>query len=177
METWLDGDITDSEIAVPDYIVTRLDRNRHGGLAFYVKSCLYSQVLLQHPFDLEFLLFSTSNANFLYKVHVGLFYRPLVPPVFLWILHSSLQDANVCNFSNFVLLGDFNINYNNPSHPYFTDLCNLINSFSLIQVVPEPTHTSPSGSTSLIDLVMISNLSMLSSCIVTSPLGSSDHNV
>ena len=43
-------------------------------------------------------------------------------------------------------------------------------------MVPEPTHTSPSGSTPLIDLVMISNLSMLSSCTVTSPLGSSDHN-
>ena len=98
------------------------------------------------------------SPNFSYKVHVGLFYRPpSSPSVSLDLLYTSLQDANICNFSNFILLGDLNINYSNPSHPYFYQLCNLINTFSLVQVVPEPTHTSPSGSTLLIDLVMISN--------------------
>ena len=39
VETWLDGDISDSEITITDYNVTRLVRNRHGGgLAFYIKS-------------------------------------------------------------------------------------------------------------------------------------------
>ena len=45
-----------------------------------------------------------------------------------------------------------------------------------MQVVSDPTHTSPMGTSSLIDLVMISNPSMLSACIVIPPLGSSDHN-
>ena len=55
-------------------------------------------------------------------------------------------------------------------------MCNIIDTFSLVQVVPEPTHVSPSGSTSLIDLAMISNFCMLSSCTVLPPLGSSDHS-
>ena len=178
VETWLDDNINDGEISITDYNICRLDRNRHGGgLAFYVKLCLCYQVLLQHPNDLEFLLFSAFNPQFSYKVHIGLFYCPPSSlSVSMDLLYNTLQDANICCFSNFVLRGDFNINCNNHSHPYFNQLCNLIDSFSLVQVVPEPTHTSPSGSTSLIDLVMISNSSMMSSCSVLPPLGSSDHN-
>ena len=40
VETWLDGDVTDSEITITDYNINvrRLDRNRRGGgLAFYIK--------------------------------------------------------------------------------------------------------------------------------------------
>ena len=70
VETWLCDEITDCEIAIPDFCVTRLDRNRHGGgVAFYVKSCLYSQVLLRSPFDLEFVLFSVANFNSSHKVY------------------------------------------------------------------------------------------------------------
>ena len=94
VKTWLASDISDNEIAIPGYNVTRLDRNRHGGgLLFYTKSCLYSQVLLQHPFDLEFVLFSISYSNFSYKIHIGLFYRPpSSPSVFMDFLYTSLQN-------------------------------------------------------------------------------------
>ena len=54
-------------------------------------------------------------------------------------------------FSNFVLLGDFNVNFYNSSHRFFSNLCNILDCFSLSQVVPEPTHISPLGSTSLIN--------------------------
>ena len=52
----------------------------------------------------------------------------------------------------------------------------MLNNFSLVQVTSEPTHTSPIGTPSLIDLAMISNPSVLSACGVIPPLGSSDHN-
>ena len=45
-----------------------------------------------------------------------------------------------------------------------------------MRVVPEPTHSSPSGSSSLIDLALISDASKLSSCSVIPPLSTSDHN-
>ena len=45
-----------------------------------------------------------------------------------------------------------------------------------MQVVPEPTHSSPNGSSSLIDLALVSDVSKLSSCIVIPPLSTSDHN-
>ena len=86
VETWLSDEITDSEIAIPDFCITRLDRNRQGvGIAFYVRSNLNSQVLLQHPQDLEFVLFSVVNFNFSYKYMLVFF---IVLPVHLqlrWI--------------------------------------------------------------------------------------------
>ena len=109
-------------------------------------------------------------------IHVGLFYRPPSSPTVVFdLLHSCLQDVNVCSFSSFVLLGDFNVNVNNVSHPLLSNLYDLLDCFSLVQVVPEPTHTSPAGTTSLIDLALISNSSMLSSCAVVPPLGRSNH--
>ena len=72
VETWLDSEIADVEIAIPDFSITRLDRSRHGGgIAFYTRSNLYSQVFLKGPYDLEFLLFSVSSLNFLIKCILG----------------------------------------------------------------------------------------------------------
>ena len=75
----------------------------------------------------------------------------------------------------FVLLGFFNINVNNPSHPLYSNLYNILNSFSLAQVVSEPAHVSPAGSASH-DLALISDLFRLSCCSVLPPLGMSDDN-
>ena len=128
----MDGEIADTEVIIPDFSLTRLDRNRHGGgIAFYTKSNLFSKVIFKGPYDLEFVLFSVSSLNFSYKVHFGLFYRPPSSPSCVFdFLYSSLQTANIHTFSSFVLLGDFNVNVNNPSHPCFNDLCNIImNSF------------------------------------------------
>ena len=50
-------------------------------------------------------------------------------------------------------------------------------SFSLSQIVPSYTHKSPTGSTSLIDLALLSDtsLSQLQNCTTIPPLASSDH--
>ena len=45
IETWLDKDILDSEIAIKGYSVIRLDRNRHGSGAL-----LYINLLFTHSF-------------------------------------------------------------------------------------------------------------------------------
>lgn len=174
------SDIGNHEIAIANYTVTRLDRNRHGGgVAFYVKSSLYSEFLLAGPPGpgLEFVLFSVGSNNFSYKTHVGIFYRPPSSTIDIFdSLQTCLHNANICSFSNFVLLGDFNVNFNNPLHPLYSHLCSILDNFSLVQVVSESTHTSPVGTPSLIDLAMISNPSMLSACSVIPPVGSSDHN-
>ena len=66
VETWLGDDITDGEISISDYNVTRLDRNRHGGgIAFYIRSDLHSEIILKQPYDLEFLLLLLLMQNFL----------------------------------------------------------------------------------------------------------------
>ena len=48
-------------------------------------------------------------------------------------------------------------------------------SFSLTQVVDSPTHFSPSGQPSCINLVLVSNLNFLSTCSVIPQLANSDH--
>ena len=50
----------------------------------------------------------------------------------------------------------------------------LRHSFSLSQV-PSYTHVNPDGSTFLIDLALLSDLSHLQSCVTLPPLSSSDH--
>ena len=47
--------------------------------------------------------------------------------------------------------------------------------FALKQIVNEPTHVHHDGSTSLIDLVFVSNPVLLNSCHVIPPLSNSDH--
>ena len=46
----------------------------------------------------------------------------------------------------------------------------------LTQVVSDPTHETPSGVKSLIDLIFLSHPSQLVHCDVSPPLGTSDHN-
>ena len=48
-------------------------------------------------------------------------------------------------------------------------------SFSLSQVVDSPTHFSPAGQPSLIDLVFVSDLHCLSTCSIIPQLATSDH--
>ena len=83
--------------------------------------------------------------------------------------------VNPAQFSTLILLGDFNVNFCNPQHPLFSHVSDILYNFSLVQVVPSFTHVSPNGSTSLIDLALLSDISCLQSCTTLPPLSSSDH--
>ena len=83
----------------------------------------------------EFLVVSVSSSVF--KFCIGLFYRPPSSPSFvLDDFYTTFEDLMLSRFSNFVLVGDFNIDYLNPSHAMYPKLTNLLQSFSLTQVVP-----------------------------------------
>ena len=69
-------------------------------------------------------------------------------------LYSLLESLDVRVFSSFVLLGDFNINFYNRQHLLFCKLSTISYSFVLKQVITQPTYFSPSGNSSLIDLVL-----------------------
>ena len=87
-----------------------------------------------------------------------------------------MESLNIVNFSNFILVGDFNIDYLTASHHLFPRLKCLRELLSLHQVVTEPTHSSSSGSQTLIDHVFLSDMSHFVSCNIFPPLGNSDHN-
>ena len=152
--------------------------NRHGGgIALYISNEFEFLVTMCGPKELEFLLVSLHNINNAHqKVYIGLWYRPPDKNTALDGLYSVIENLDVALLSSFVLLGDFNIDFCKQSHPLFSKLSIFLQSFVLTQVVPQPTHISPSGRASLIDLVLLSSPSQLVSCNVIPPLGNSDHN-
>ena len=78
--------------------------------------------------------------------------------------------------SNYIIIGDFNIDFLHPEHRIFSKLLCILNSFDLTQVVPSDTHTSHNGKNTLIDLALISLSSKLKKCSVIPPLSNSDHD-
>ena len=67
------------------------------------------------------------------------------------------------------------INFFDTTHPSFGNLCNLMSTFGLTQVVDNYTHLYRDNCHSLNDLVLLSNPSFLSSCQTIPPLSNSDH--
>ena len=54
-------------------------------------------------------------------------------------LHTVLQTLPPSIFCNFILLGDFNVNFLDPSITGFCELNNIL-SFNLTQIVQDPTR-------------------------------------
>ena len=77
--------------------------------------------------------------------------------------------------NNFILLGDFNVDVLSNSYlsNHLNNIC--IYSFHLTQVMTEPTHAKPNGTSFLIDLVLMSDPEPLSECVTVPPLANSDH--
>ena len=74
--------------------------------------------MLPPPQALEVLTLSVLFDN--YKIYLCLFYRPPSSASSIFdTLFSYLECIDTCKLNNFVLLGDFNVNYDNSSHPVF----------------------------------------------------------
>ena len=176
VETWLDSGISNDELTIPGYCITRLDRNRHGGgVLMYVRCSLQTQVLSSGPSDLELLLISVNNVNLRYCI--GLFYRPpSSTSVIFDNLQSVLEQLDPSLFMNFVLIGDFNVNFLNTQYFLYHQLSSILCSFNFTQVVSQPTHVAANGGASLIDLVLLSNPQQLHECSIVPPLANSDHS-
>ena len=177
VESWLCSDISDNEISLPNYSIIRLDRNRHGGgILLYVKDNLSFKVVLHGPSGLELFFMSILLPNSR-SICLGTFYRPPSSSVAIFdSLFDVLCSLNSNCFSNFILLGDFNVGMSSHfSNCNYMDLTNLFHSFSLTQVVDEPTRPGHNGASSLIDLVLMSTPQALCECVTVPPLANSDH--
>ena len=165
VETWLSGDVLDREVSIPNYTIVRLDRNRHGGgVAMYIQDSVAYNVILCGPAGLELLIVSLLRNNF--KLCLSVFYRPpSSPSSIFYTLCDALFTVHHSYVSNFVILGDFNVNFE-VSHHLYNYLSDFMTSCALYQVVDPPTHYSYCGQPSLIDLVFVSNPSCLSTCSV-----------
>lgn len=177
VETWLSSEISDNELFLQGYQVLRLDRNRHGGgILMFIHESLVPKVVVAGPSDLELLIISVHNHVSSCKHHIGLFYRPPSSGVQnLERLYTYFESLDLSYFSNFVFLGDFNVDFCNQFHFLYSHVASILDSFSLHQVVQGYTHVSSTGNTSLIDLVLVSNLPQLQKCSTVPPLANSDH--
>ena len=119
MESWLSSEIDDSEISIQGYNVVRLDRTRHGGgLVIYVHNMFSHSVLFKGSPDFELLTLScklpTNNPEF----YLALFFRPpMASSNFLLLdtLFSTLCSFSPAVFTNFCIIGDFNVSPTSPS--------------------------------------------------------------
>ena len=134
-ESWLCKNISDDELSLSGYQLFRLDRDRHGGGVLVYVSLLFSVTL--HPLpppSLELISFSIHLNKIQFCICV--FYRPPNSPRCIFdTLSSYLVSICANNFHNFILLGDFNVNFDNVSHPLYSNLCNVSTMFNMSQSV------------------------------------------
>ena len=112
------------------YQVYRRDRNRHGGgIPIYVRDQFVCNILPSAD-NLETITVSVCHGPS--KFFLSLFYQPpnslsqVFEDLFLY-LHS----LDVGSFCNYILLGDFNVNFCNQSHPFYSKLYSIFESFCL----------------------------------------------
>ncbi|CAC5401986.1 unnamed protein product [Mytilus coruscus] len=169
-ESWLNSSHTDDSINLLNiHSPFRRDRGPQklgGEVVVYVKNNLNVR---RRP-DLEideleaiWLELKVQNKNIVF----GTFYIPPNSGHETWDkVETSLDMALNDNKDNIIVSGDFNENQLNISN---SKVKALLNQFSLTQMIDEPTHFTE-NSTSLIDLIMTSNVNEISYCCVGPPL-------
>ena len=142
----------------------------------FVNDQLSITSVIVHP-SLEFLYIEIRLREG--SLLIGLFYRPpSAPSSSVDELDNDLASVPPPKLKSALILGDFNVNLHGPrvnENPMYLPLQDLFSKYGFTQVVKEPTRIT-NTSQSLIDHVYISDLSLLKSCLVSSPLNSSDHN-
>ena len=93
------------------------------------------------PCDLEFITISISSPHSSHKHCISLLYRPpSLPAATFDDIFAVVHQINPFSFSGFVLIGDFNIDFYNPSHPLFSRLNSFLYSFSLTDYTITHSH-------------------------------------
>ena len=122
----------------------------------------------------ELLLSSITHRK--HRLFIGTFYRPPSSTMAISSLLSLLSNLSSSILSNLILVGDFNVNYvSSSSSAFFLELKSFADSYSLSQVISDPTHFSHAGTPSIIDLAFIPS-TFTSNYLILPPLSSSDHN-
>ncbi|XP_069461966.1 quinone oxidoreductase PIG3 isoform X1 [Ambystoma mexicanum] len=174
-ETWLHQAAGPSlMLAIPDgYTICRQDRegSRGGGIAIISKSSLSLRLApaqtLQSCEALTAKLLINNNQS----LTIHLIYRPPGPlGTFEEDLHKLLT-LNAKTTSQLLVLGDFNLGFNDKTDAHAATIAHAINSLGFSQKVNNPTHTKGR----ILDWVADSNCTTVISSI--SALSWSDHSL
>ena len=173
VETWLDSDVQNTEISIPNYELVCLDRDRHGGgVAIYLASYLPFSVISSGSHSLEFLSISVESPFGQFVVSV-LHRPPSFPISFFENLHLVLEDLYVTACSN-LIFGDFNVDVSVSSY-LCNCLCNVTYQYGL-SIIPTGHTRITTSSATTIDLMLATAPESVMSCETVPPLGTSDHN-
>jgi exonuclease III len=164
-ETWLDVDITDSQVDIDGYKFFRKDRlgNLARGAGMYITHALPHRRALELELpDIDLLWVELQLCH--KKIFIGACYRPPSQNVeevdkFMSDLEDSLELAFQAKPESIFLLGDLNDSCSvwESSHPKSElglKLYDYINAHDLHQMILEPTYYSPTGSANILDLLI-----------------------
>ena len=167
-ESKLDSSIPDQEVKISGYSILRNDRNRNGGdVACYIRADLCFNKRNVFSSSVEYVFFDLLIPK-VKPISIGIFYRP---PNVNTFMETFLNDLKLIDLtkSEVYFLSDFNINLlqnnkfvlkenqplhsknlNSPLLPKYKELCQ---TFSLKEIIQEPTRVTSSTS-SLLDPIL-----------------------
>ena len=176
-ESWLTHNTPRNRFHIDGFKIFRNDRKdkRGGGVCVYVKdelSC--KQITFQNCSDVPETLWVEVSIGHV-KVAIGVLYKP---PKIHYSTFENLHDNLVQIYSKYehtILAGDFNVNMlNHDSNDSIFLTENVIDQFSLKQLISTPTRITNTSST-LIDLLLVSNESNVKFSGSCDAPGISDH--
>ncbi len=168
-ETWLKekDDVTRAELNIDGYIfkdVTRENR-QGGGIGILHRSSITSTLVnYGETSSFEYATWKLLLPKFAWMFHV--IYRPPYSeahPVSSNVFFKEFSDylESACSdSSNFVITGDFNLHVNDKKDPDTGKLSQILDSYSLSQLIQMPTHLS--GNTLDLLITSVSNKELFS---------------
>lgn len=180
-ETWTKSSHSLRSLAIPGYKLVLNNRFsiRGGGVGIYILKHLKSKVIDKSdsqafPNTLEYLLVKVTIQSMDFLIFI--FYRPEYVSVSASLLKieeimSEWRDSN----SEFILMGDLNINSLNTSSR-FKDFSDLLETFSISHIPCGSTRCNlPTNNSTAIDHIFISNSTDVKA-FATTPISYSDHD-
>ena len=173
-ETWLDQSVTDNEISIDGYNITRNDRaSTGGGVCIYIKNNIsYNRRTDLEKEDLEGVWIDICLKK-TKPILICCLYRPPQQINFNATFEETL--SSIPTQTELIILGDMNINLNdvNRNCNLKKDYLKILRCSGLKQIIDKPTRVTELTST-LIDHILVSNVNNISQCGVL-PIGLSDH--
>ena len=185
-ESWLKNHITDAQIAIPNFEIIRQDRNgrSHGGVLLYVHNSLPVSDISTYDDDIcEAVVCHIKSIN----TKVAAVYRPPDTDThsfenLLKFLHNKLNAGDPDKFTEFVIMGDFNLpginwseNQSNLKERASSNSNTLLLEFMennlLSQYVKQPTRQK-----NILDLFLTNNPNLVLHT-TSEETNLSDHNI
>ena len=147
-ETWLTPDVSDQELSIPHFKLYRRDRpdQRGGGVAVYCHESLAVRQRADVECELE-MLWLEILAPGRHGTLLGCCYRPPNSSAAYWTaLDQNIEQAVQGCQQSTVLLGDFNVDFSNPTSPSASPLYNILSHYNLCNYVTSPTRVTATSS-------------------------------